>query len=590
MSVLLFVLISYLVLSVGLYFIFGKVGEEAWKGLVPGLNFVVWCKLIGRKPWYAALLLVPIVNIFIYAGMCIDMVRSFKKYTFGHSVLAVVAAPLYFLYLGLSAKETYDGPTIEKEKDYAKQLEEAEESGNQRQLKKLQKQNPYKKSAGREWVEAVVFAVFAAAFIRMFLIEAYVIPTSSMEGSLLVGDFLFVSKAAYGIRTPQTIAMVPLLHNRIPGADAESYLENPKLPYYRLPALESIDHNDPVVFNYPEGDSVYIFPGRTWSIHDFRRGQIPEQAAAYIKSGRADLVTRPMDKKDHYIKRCLGLPGDSLQIINRQVYINGAEAANPEYIQFIHHVKSPSGPINTRNFAKWGISTEDQLKVDPNTNSMLLFLNQEQVDKLKEMDPAIEAAATSEYTIRIPQSYSPQNLAAHGIDDANYRGNDQNANYYFYLTDKQYEQALRDTNLVVRKFNYGGATRYFPHDPANFKGWTADNFGPIYIPEKGATVAISPKNISLYRRIIGVYEGNDLAERGGKIYINGQEATEYTFQMNYYWMMGDNRHNSEDARVWGFVPEDHIVGKPLIIWFSTREGEMAKGINWGRIFKIVTNI
>ncbi|MEN0002832.1 MAG: signal peptidase I [Bacteroidota bacterium] len=589
MGVLLFVIVSYLVLSVGLYFIFGKAGEAAWQGLVPGLNFMVWCKLIGRQPWYAALLLIPIVNIFIYAGMCIDMVRSFRHYLFWHSFVAVVAAPLVFLYLGLSKDEKYDGPTLDKEKAYAAKLEEAKAAGSARQLKKLEDQNPYRKSGAREWVEAVVFAVFAAAFIRMFLIEAYVIPTSSMEGSLLTGDFLFVSKAAYGIRTPQTIAMVPLLHNRLPVIDGESYLEKPKLPYYRLPALESIDNNDPVVFNYPEGDSVYVFPTRTWSVYDYKRGQIPPTMAAQIKTGKKKLVTRPMDKQDHYIKRCVAIPGDSLQIINRQVYINGEPGQNPEYIQFIHHVTSSTGPINDRSFAEWGISTEDQLRLDPNTNSRLLILNQEQVDQLKGMGSGIEAAPTSEYTLRIPPGYDPNSLSAYGIDDANFRGNDPQQNFVFSLTDDQFNKVRRDSNLIVRRY-LGTPLRYFPHDPTNFKGWNQDNFGPIYIPKKGATVKVSPSNIALYRRIISVFEGNDLKVSGGKVYINGQEATEYTFQSNYYWMMGDNRHNSEDARVWGFVPEDHVVGKPLIIWFSTREGAMAKGINWGRILKVVTNI
>ncbi|HMQ48010.1 MAG TPA: S26 family signal peptidase [Saprospiraceae bacterium] len=535
MGFFIFLLVFYLLLSVSLYFLFPKAGEAGWKGLVPGLNFVIWCRLIGRKPAYAAWLLFPVVNIFIYAGMAVDMVRSFGKYSFWHSALAVIAAPLYFLYLAFDQKTQYGGPTLEKEKAFKAQLEEAREKQNKRQLEKLEANNPYKKSQTREWAEAVIFAVFAAAFIRLLLIEAYVIPTSSMEGSLLVGDFLFVSKAHYGLRLPQTVAMIPLLHNRVPKVGGESYLEKPQLPYKRLPALESIDRNDPVVFNFPEGDSVYIFPHRTWSVNDLRYGAIPPQETRMIKSGAKKLVTRPVDKKDHYIKRCIGIPGDSLEIRDRQVYINGTPAKNPKYLQYIYLVTFPSGSINTRDFSDWGISEEDVM-AQQGTNSLILVLSEEQKEKVKTLDPSIVIE---------------------------------------YLDMKVF-----DTNPY----------KLFPHDPEHFKAWTVDNFGPVYIPQKGATVKISPENIALYSRIIDVYEKNDLAFKDGKIYINGQEANEYTFQMNYYWMMGDNRHNSEDSRVWGFVPEDHIVGKPMVIWFSTREGSIAKGVNWKRIFKGVSHL
>jgi signal peptidase I len=534
MGPLIFLLITYLILSASLYFLFPKAGEEAWKGLVPGLNFVVWCQLIGRKATHALWLLVPLVNIFIYAGMAIDMVRSFKKYTFLDSVLAVVFTPFYFLYLAFK-EEKYDGPTLVKEKEYKEQLAEARNNNNSRQLKKLLKNNPYHKSASREWVEAVIFAVFAAAFIRMFLIEAYVIPTSSMEGSLLVGDFLFVSKAHYGIRTPETIAMIPLLHNRTPILNTESYLEKPKLKHRRLPALEKVDHNDPVVFNYPEGDSVYIFPDRTWSIHDYKRGAIPQQYIPSIKSGRKKLVTRPMDKKDHYIKRAIGLPGDSLQIIDRQVYLNGEPAKNPVNMQFIYEVVFSESVVNDRNWSDWGISTEDRI-AQQGTNSFILVLSEEQKEKLKGLDANVSI--------------------------------------------KPLDMARMDNN----------PNKLYPHDPTNFPGWTVDNFGPVYIPQKGATVKISPENLSLYRRVIETYEDNEVTIKNGQVMINGQVANEYTFQMDYYWMMGDNRHNSEDSRVWGFVPEDHIVGKPVVIWFSTKEGSIGKGVNWGRIFKGVSNL
>ncbi len=535
MGFLIFFLAAYLLLSTSLFFLFPKAGEEGWKGLVPGYNFVIWCQLIGRKGWHAAWLLLPIVNIFIYAGMAIDMVRSFQKYSFWHSVLAVLFTPFFFFYLAFSKEEAYDGPTLVKEREYKAQVAEAAQNNQKRRLQKLKANNPYHKSAVREWAEAVIFAVFAAAFIRMFLIEAYVIPTPSMEGSLLVGDFLFVSKAHYGIRTPQTIAMVPLLHNRMPILNGESYLEKPKLPYYRTPALETIDRNDPVVFNFPEGDSVYIFPDRTWTAYDYRRGAIPPMQARQIQSGAKELVTRPMDKKDHYIKRCIAIPGDSLQIIDRVVYINGQPAEQPKHLQFMYVVSFPSGAINTRMFPEWGISRDDII-AQQGANSFIIVLSDAQKEKVQAMDAGI--------------SITPVDMGQ------------------------------LDNN----------ADKFFPHDPEHFPGWTVDNFGPIYVPKKGATVKVSPENIALYERIIRVYEGNTLEVTGGQVAINGEPAEEYTFQMDYYWMMGDNRHNSEDSRVWGYVPADHVVGKPVIIWFSTREGSLANGINWSRLFKPVGNL
>ena len=529
-------IIGYVLLSASLYKVFEKAGEEGWKGLVPGLNFVVWSKLVGRPAWWPVWLLVPIVNVFIYAGLAVDMVRSFGKYRFIDSFLAVVAAPFYFLYLGLSPEEKYLGPTLVAEQEYAQKLAEAKEKGSKRQLAKLQRENPYKKGQVREWTEAIVFAVFAAALIRLFLIEAYVIPTSSMEGSLMVGDFLYVSKAHYGIRTPKTVAMIPLLHNVIPRNGGESYWEKPSLEPVRLPAIEEIEHNSPVVFNLPAGDSVNIFPDRTWTVDDVRYGMVRDANPRYdqaIRSGKRELVTRPLDKRDHYIKRAIGLPGDSLQIIDRQVYLNGKPAENPTNMQFLHVVNFPTASINEKAFAEWGVSEEDNIR-DPNRASVrYMFLSEEQKEKVQAMDSNIQIE------------------------------------FYAHPTDPS------------RGYN---PDRLFPHDGKNFGPWSVDNYGPIWIPKKGATVALNMDNINMFRRIIGVYEENDLQFNNGQILINGEVATEYTFKMDYYWMMGDNRHNSEDSRVWGFVPEDHVVGKPLFIWFSLREGSLSKGINWSRIF------
>ncbi len=513
MSILIFLILSYIFLSISLYLLFPKAGVAAVKGLIPGVNFVEWCKLIGRKPTYALWLLFPIVNLFIFCGMAVDLVRSFDKLDFVHSAMAVIYAPAIFTSIALSKTDKYVSPILPREAVYKKQIEEAIKSNKPRQLEKLIKSNPYQKSQVREWTEAIVFAVFAAAFIRMFLLEAYKIPTPSMEGSLLVGDFLFVSKAHYGIRTPMTIAMFPLLHNTLPILGGESYLEKPSLPYFRLPAMESIDRNEPIVFNWPVGDSVYLSPSRSYTAFQYKTNS---EVRRDVGSGK--LITRPIDKKDHYIKRCIAMAGDSLEIRDRQVYINGVPAENPKNLLFTYQVVSQG--LNWRKVADMGIAV-------PANRVVPFYLSDQQVEQLKRMDPEV---------LITPFDMSP------------------------------YSQGL------------------FPHDPEHFKGWTVDNYGPVYIPKKGATVDLKPETIAMFRRVIDVYEGNDYKEENGQYIINGVPATTYTFKQDYYWAMGDNRHNSEDSRAWGFVPHDHIVGKPLFIWFSTKNGNITNGINWKRIF------
>src|SRR5688572_3587273 len=267
--------------------------------------------------------------------MAVDLVRSFDKLGFVHSAMAVIYAPAIFTSIALSKTDKYVSPILPREEEYKKQIEEAIKTNKPRQLEKLMKNNPFHKSPAREWVEAIVFAVFAAAFIRMFLLEAYKIPTPSMEGSLLVGDFLFVSKAHYGIRTPMTVAMFPLLHNTVPFFGKESYFEKPALPYFRLTPLESIDRNEPIVFNWPVGDSVYLSPSRSYTAHQVRTSQ---EAARDV--GNAKLITRPIDKKDHYIKRCIAIGGDSLEIRDKQVFINGVVAKNPKHMQLMYQLVS----------------------------------------------------------------------------------------------------------------------------------------------------------------------------------------------------------------------------------------------------------
>ncbi len=507
-------IVFYLFTSISLYFLFPKAKETAWKGLVPGVNFGYWAKLVGRSSHHAWWLLFPIVNIFIFAALAIDLARSFGRHSFLDGVLAVIVTPFYYLYLAFNKKVTYEGPVLTQEKEYYHKITQAKTQNQTKTLKTLLEKNPYKRSAPREWVESIIFAVFAAAFIRMFLIEAYVIPTPSMEGSLLVGDFLFVSKAHYGIRTPMTVAMIPLLHNQIPILKSESYLKKPSLPYYRLPALEKIKRNSPIVFNWPVGDSVYVTNERSWTAQ--------QAQAPFVKSQvqNANLRVRPIDKKDHYIKRCIALPGDSLEIRDKQVYINGEMAPNPSKLQYLYIVQTTGTTLNPKMLEDMGVDVSQG-----SLEQGYFFLNNEQVEKLKGM--------TGVNVIPYP----------------------------------------RNTNDGL-----------FPQDTARYGSWSQDNYGPIWIPKAGATISLNLDNLSLYFRLITVYENNDLEVKEGRIYLNGQETTTYTFKQDYYWAMGDNRHNSEDSRYWGFVPHDHIVGKPLFIWFSTKKGNIGNGINWSRLF------
>jgi signal peptidase I len=513
MAVFMFLLVFYVLLSLSMVKLFEKAGVPGWKALVPGLKELAWCRLVGRKPSYALWFLFPVVNLFIYAGMAIDLARCFGRFSFLDSVQSVLLSPLQYFLIGREPGDKYQGPVMEKERAYHEELVAARKSNDSAALRKLE-QSPFHKSLPREWLEAGIFAVFAASFIRMFLVEAFVIPTSSMEGTLRVGDFLFVSKAHFGIRTPMTVLQVPLMHNRMPFNTGESYLKKPNLGYFRLPALERVERNKPVVFNFPAGDSVIIVPGRTFDIYQWRRNGFDRQAP------NMPIVTRPIDKRDHYIKRCVAVAGDSLEVRNGQVYINGQPAPNPTHMQHTYQVSSASGGINLKRLAEYGVSLED---AGP-ANAGRFNLDARQVELVRKLG-----------------------------------------------TDVQVEQLISESP-------YPGYV--FPNNARLYGGWTMDQYGPIYIPKAGETVALTAESLPFYERIIRVYEGNQLEVRDGQFIINGAPATAYTFRQNYYWMMGDNRNNSEDSRVWGYVPADHIVGKPLFIWFSSNNG-----IKWDRIFR-----
>nr|MBS0037439.1 signal peptidase I [Saprospiraceae bacterium] len=523
MSVLIFLIVYYLLLSVSLYFLFPKCGREATNGLIPGLNFAVWAEIVGRKRWHALWLLFPIVNFFIFFGLVIDMARSFGRLSLLDSTLAVLFGPFYFFYLTFTDTQKYEGPILLHEREYKSKIDRAKEEGKDYQVQKLESNNPYRKSVGREWIEAAVFSIFVAAFIRMFMVEAFTIPTSSMEGSLLVGDYLFVSKMHYGLRTPMTVVQVPLLHNRIPFFNTESYLKRPQLPYFRFGKFQEIERGDMVVFNWPAGDSIYLLPHRSYSVSQIEVG--PEESKSQFRN--MEVIHRPVDKTDFYIKRCVGLPGTVFEMREGKVYIDGKAIEEPEKLQFRYRVQT-GVQIAPSTLDRLDISMGDH--IPPN----IFHLNDYQVDALRSLDNSIKVERM------YPGVSTPQYL--------------------------------------------------FPHDPENFPDFGWDNYGPIPIPAEGETVALDQTNIALYRRIINVYEDNDLEIRDDEILINGEVATTYTFKQNYYWMVGDNRHNSEDSRVWGYVPEDHIVGKPLFIFFSTKNANMGDGIRWDRIFKSASDL
>lgn len=523
-TILLFLIVAIVLTSVSLYMLFPKLDLPAWKGAVPVLNYMEIAEKVGRSKWYGALSAVPILNIFIVTGLSVALIRSFDKFSLGDAAKAVIYAPLSFFQLAKDEKAQFVGPIISRESDYQKQIIDARKSKQDRKLNKLMKNNPYRKSVAREWFESIVFAVFAAAFIRMFFIEAYVIPTPSMEGSLLVGDYLFVSKASYGIRTPQTVAMIPLLHNRIPVIGSESYLKKPSLPYYRFPALSNIDRNNPIVFNWPVGDSVYITKLRSYSVSQIQREPRYLQQDPELKQlvDKKAYKVRPMDKKDHYVKRAVAVAGDTLEIRDTKIYINGTLEPQSNTVQFLYQIAGDLNSINPKKREEWGLTR------DNGDGRSVFYLSDEVAESIK----------------------------------------------------------ANNSNLVVqRRSNSSDPTKMFPHDPTIVDGWTVDDFGPIYIPKKGATTQLSISNIALYKKLIRDYEHNKLEIKGDQIFINDELATSYTFKQDYFWAMGDNRHNSEDSRMWGFVPHDHMVGKPLVIWFSSKNG-----IRWNRIFKSASDI
>ena len=522
-------LTGYIALSFSLSKLFPLAGKPAKNGWIPLLNMMDVAELVGRKRSYALLLLIPYLNVFIFASLMVDLARSFGRFNWFEHAASVIGSHAYFYWLRGQPRVKYDGPILVEERAYRKELAEVAKSKDQREINRIHaKYGKFQKPFYQDWAEAAVFAIFAAAFIRLLLIESYIIPTPSMEGNLNVGDFLFVSKVHYGLRLPETLLMIPLAHNRAPFVGGESYIDGAQLPYRRLPAIKNIERFDPVVFNVPAGDSVYWTPFRSIYPHDLRSAPTGDWAN-YVRKNRISVTTRPRDKRDHYVKRCIGMPGDKLEIRDRQVYINDAPIQDPENVQFRRVVDFSKKPADEQ-LEEIGIRTvgDGRDVVTTDGNRYIIHMSEAQEDALRGLDP------------------------------------DVNIDFF--------NEPIPENSIA-----------YYPHNAKYFGNFTVDNYGPVIIPAAGQTIKLDERTFELYWRCIRVYEENDFVRRGNQFLLNGQPVTEYTFTQDYYWMMGDNRHNSEDSRVWGFVPQDHILGKPLFVWFSVKDANIFNGINWHRI-------
>jgi signal peptidase I len=397
-----------------------------------------------------------------------------------------------------------------------------------------------------EWLDALIFAVIAVTLINIFLFQNYRIPTPSMEKSLLVGDHLFVSKVAYGPRMPNTPIAFPFTQHTIPIIKTKSWSNLVKWPYKRLAGFGEVKRFDPVVFNFPEGDTVVIDESSVSYYEIIRRNAREMQArdsylnmrqkpySDYLSQARKDLwdrfeiIYRPVDRRDNYVKRCVGIPGDTISVRAGVLYVNGERAPESDGQQTTYSVVTNGSTINPKAFERL---------------------------KIAKLDQRISGAA-----------------------------------YILPLTKHNVEAISKFVNVkeVYPLYEQKGVydPRMFPYDPELM--WNEDNYGPVWIPVKGATVNLTLSNLCFYEHLIDVYEDNDIAVKDSTIYINGEPADTYTFKMGYYFMMGDNRHNSADSRYWGFVPEDHIIGKPKFIWLSVdKDGSGLKKIRWDRFFKRV---
>ena len=525
---ILFTLAIQVIHFLGTWKLYKAAGYKSWQAAVPIYNAIILMKIIKRPLWWVILLFIPTINLILFGVIWVETLRSFGKNSAKDTFLGIITFGLYIYTINYSSNPTH-----------------------------FPNRSLQAKTGLGETVSSILFAIVAATIVHNYLIQPYIIPTGSLEKSLLIGDFLFVSKFHYGARAPMTAVSFPMVHDTIPVIKTKSYLKKPQLPYFRLPALQKIKRNDIVVFSWP-ADTVRQF---------------------FVREKRVD---KPIDKKSNYVKRCVGIPGDTLEIIDGFIHTNGIKNILPERAEVQY---------NFNAYAKKGVSSRK-----------LLDEGFEDFDRIYKIENITESSF---------QQIIPYITGRRGTAD----------NFYVYTgskglpTDLIRKLGLRvsetlevDKQLTItleeayklRKITWIDSVKqrinsikvpnesFFPNKiPYN---WNEDNFGPLLIPKKEMSIELTRDNLPLYKKIIQEYEGNQLELTPTQIKINGEIASTYTFKKDYYWMMGDNRHKSEDSRFWGFVPDDHIVGKPVFIWFSIKginDGIKNWSIRWDRVFTTV---
>lgn len=555
---LILILLGFALSIAGLWRVFEKAGYKGYFTLIPIWNLWIWIKIIDKPKYWLLYVLIPFLNVFIVMLMIVETCKCFKKNGFWYQLCSIIVPFVILPILGFSKKEIYTHP----------------------------KDLPIIKiSQLRDWIDSIVFAIVAASVIRTYFFESYMIPSSSMEKSLLVGDCLFVSKLAYGPRVPNTPLALPLMHHTIPGLNTKSYLDWIELDYHRLPGFGKVKRGDAVVFNYPDGDTVSTFYQSNESYYSLIR-RYGRDRVWNSKEEFGEIISRPIDKKENFIKTCIGLPGETLSIENAVVHINGKPIENPEDYQLTHRIiTKDNSPLNERELLELGISKEDMAMM---YYFYYLSLTEQQIETLAtnpfvEVEPLNEDVMLSgqqtRYSCKLfihPDIYDKQNfLLQAGVDTVEINNL---RNYATLPLSKEIIEELKKNQNVEKILPV--ITRKGFNDPNMFPytnlGWNNDNYGPVLIPKKGMKIKLTHENFAMYERAIKVFEKQE-----AKI------GDEYTFKMDYYFMMGDNRHNSADSRYWGFVPEDHIVGKASVVWMSFNKdmSSLLKKVRWNRIFK-----